>query len=153
MLYDSPTMSLRKEMFIAIFLGLLLGGGAAVLFAQIPKNLLGSNIAPTDQSTTVPPTPSPTPISPDSLTLDIVFPKQQELIEEDEINVSGKTKPGATVIATSGIDEMTAAADETGTFSIPITVNQGANELLIVSLSGEDKTERVVVVNYITEEL
>ncbi|MCR4264306.1 MAG: hypothetical protein NUV98_06335 [Candidatus Roizmanbacteria bacterium] len=147
-------MSLRKEMFIAIFLGLLLGGGAAVLFAQIPQNLLGSNTPGGDQSTTtVPPTPSPTPISPDSLTLDIVFPKQQALIEEDEINVSGKTKPEATVIVTSGIDEMMTIADDTGTFSAPITVSPGANELLIVSMSGEDKTERIVVVNYTTEEL
>ncbi|MBI4136952.1 hypothetical protein HY469_02715 [Candidatus Roizmanbacteria bacterium] len=147
-------MSLRKEMFIAIFLGLLLGGGAAVLFAQIPQNLLGSNTASTNESTTtVPPTPSPTPISTDSLTLEIVFPKHQELIEEEEINVSGKTKAGSTVIVTSGIDEMTGMADDSGTFSIPITIAMGANELLIVSMNGEDMTERVVVVNYSTEEL
>lgn len=146
-------MSLRKEMFIAIFLGLLLGGGAAVLFAQIPQNLLGSNNNPAGEATTVPPTPSPTPVSSEALSLDIVFPKQQEFIEEDEINVSGKTQPGATVIVTSGIDEMLSQADDTGTFSIPITISPGANELLIVSMSGEEKTERILVVNYTTEEL
>jgi hypothetical protein len=142
-------------MFIAIFLGLLLGGGAAVLFAQIPGNLFNASEKENQLSANeaITPVASPTPLTQQDIGIEILFPSQQEFVESDEINVSGKTKPGATVAITSAIDETVAVADNAGTFSSPIELIEGANELLVVSIDGTEEAERIIVVNYTPEEL
>ena len=146
-------MSLRKEMFIAIFLGLTLGGGAAFLFARIPQNLFGtSQEQPTPIQNNVP-TPSPTPLQDQSIKLEILFPAVQAIVDEETINVSGKTQPGIDIAVTSAVDEVLTTSNEQGTFSVPIDLTEGANELIIVAMGEDEIVERIIPVNYTSEDL
>ena len=145
-------MNLRKEMIVAIVLGLILGGVAAVLVTQAPQKFFNKNgsLLPTPE-TNVTETPIPTPEQ--SLSLDVLFPQDQSLAESKELTVSGKTKVGATVLVTTPFDEKVMVASDDGTFSIPIVLSEGANEVSIVALHNGADVEKSVMVNYTTEDL
>ncbi|MBI4130514.1 hypothetical protein HY468_04310 [Candidatus Roizmanbacteria bacterium] len=146
-------MSLKKEMTIAIVLGLILGGVVALMFTRLPQQLLGINsaeISPTPNPTQ-PPLPSPF-LSEEALTIEVVFPEDQALTHEEKMTVSGKTKPGASVVVTSPTDEMVTNAKDDGTFSAEITLSEGANELFITGFINGSEAEKIIVVNYLPNE-
>ena len=139
-------------MVVAILLGLLLGGGAAFALVRMPKNMASetTSISPSPASGT---DTSPTPQSPQNLTLDILLPENQAMTEEAEITISGKTKSEAIVAISSPADEkvVTAAAD--GAFSERIKLDEGSNEILIVARFNGLEAEKRLIVNYTTVKL
>lgn len=143
---------MKKEMVVAIFLGLLLGGGAAFALVRIPKNFAAD-------MDTVSPTPissdelSPTPQSANDLTLEILLPENQAMTEESEITVSGKTKSEALVAIASSLDEKVTTAGQDGAFSERIKLEEGSNEILIVARFNGLEAEKRLVVNYTAEKL
>lgn len=145
-------MSLRKEMAVAIFLGLLFGGGVAFALRQLPNKLQDTK-STLGAVTTVPEqSPTPTPLLEESLSLEILLPEQQALISDDSVTVSGKTTPQALVAITSAAGEAVVVAGADGTFSGKIDLVEGANELFIVSSIHDNDATKTVVVNYISEE-
>lgn len=134
-------------MAVAIFLGLLFGGGVALALRQIPDKLQDEDVAGAEVSQAVD-DPTPTPLLDETMTLEILLPEQQSLIQEETVTISGKTNPGALVATTSVLDESVTTAGDDGTFSATVSLIEGANELLIVSMLNENDISKTIIVNY-----
>lgn len=147
-------MGLKKEMFLAIFLGLLLGSGAAFALVKLPKTFLANN--PTDSPTPTLEAQNPSPTTTfleESLTLEILLPENQSLTENEEITISGKTKGNALVAISTPVDEVVVTAESDGAFSESVTLDGGSNEILIVATADGTSAEKRLIVNYSAEEL
>lgn len=140
-------MSLKREMILAIVLGALLGAFVALIIAQVPQKLLTQ--APAEKELIISPTATP-PLPP---SLEILLPSDQALVNQNTITVSGTASPQATVILTTPFDEQVTTASADGTFSSEISLEEGANEIIVVSIANEDEMEKSIVVNYTKEEL
>lgn len=143
---------MKKEMVIAIFLGLLLGGGAAFTLVRMPKDFVAetASLSPTPESSNE---TTPTPQSPQNLTLEILLPENQAMADESEITISGKTKSDALVAISSPSDEKVTTAGVDGAFSERIKLEEGSNEILIIARFNGLEAEKRLVVNYTAEKL
>lgn len=135
---------------VAVFLGALVGIGVALVIAKVPQKLLGQK--PTTANIT-PPVSQITQIPSADLTVEILTPEEQQLIETATVTVSGKTRPKVLVLITSPADERTVIAGEDGAFSSPLTLQEGANEIVVVAVDGQNSQEKSLVVNYTNEKL
>lgn len=152
--YHTHTMSLRKEMFIAITLGLILGGGAAYALVALPQTSQPSpSTAQNTPTSSEPDTPSPSVFAENSLNLEILLPENQALSEEKDVTISGKTLPGTLVTITSSVDQNVTTADENGAFSQRISLDEGTNEIIILALKDQTTQEKRLIVNYTSEDL
>lgn len=139
-------MDLKKEMFTAIGLGLILGIGAAVFITSAPQKFLSSKKT-TETKITETPAPTKTPETTAS-NLEILLPADQALSEENVTNISGKTQSNATVVASSIFAENVAIASDDGTFSIKLKLDEGANLIDILSYVGQNIEKKSLIVNY-----
>lgn len=145
-------MGLKKEMYLAIALGLVLGVAAALLIARTPGKFLGGNNIEESQPQEEKEEPTAAPLPPSS-SLEILIPEDQALLQEDEVTVSGKAQPSSTIVITTPFDENVVIASDDGTFSSVVSLAEGANEILVVSLKDDKTEEKTVVVNYTKEEI
>lgn len=120
--------------FIAALLGLLVAASAFYFFqitkkTPAPQTKIVSNITPT---------PSLVP----SIYLDLKQPKDEEVVDDKTITVSGKTGGNAViVILINGIENVTTPS-LSGNFSTPLTLANGQNiiEVISVAKDGESKS-------------
>lgn len=139
---------MRKEKIIlsiiAATVGILVALGA-FFFYQSTKTLRDSQI----KKITI---ESPTPNPEKGLFLNITSPKDEEVVSNRTLKISGKTVSNSKIVIISNNSEYAAIADKNGNFSTSITLSENENILQIVAISpnGEIvKTERVVT--YTTE--
>jgi len=131
---------------IAIFVGLLVAGGAFYIYQitkQIPQDKTGS-ITIKSQAT-------PTPTTNGYLTVDT--PKDESLTDRKTITISGKTMIGSTIIISTEAGDQVVKPSATGTFSVTETVDTGTNIISIKAVfpDGNEQTiERTV--SYTTED-
>lgn len=146
---------MRKEMVVAIVLGLLLGGGAAYGLVAFPGKFSQApspTITPSEKDeTTLETTPQPSPIQ--GITLEILLPENQALTQEEEITISGKTKGKALVAVSSPVDEQVTVAEDDGAFSERVKLSEGSNEIVVVSRINGLEAEKRIIVNYTNEEI
>ena len=143
-------MSLRKEMAIAIILGLLFGAGVAFGLRQLPGTVEKNGPVPTAQPDIA---ASPTLLLDKALSLEVLLPEHQSLLYEKEVAVSGKTNPLATVAVTSPLGEAVVTAGEDGTFSATVPLADGANELFVASMQNGNTATKSIIVNYLPDSL
>lgn len=146
-------MGLKKEMFLAITFGLILGVVAAFAIARTPKNILGMKDKSTDQPKQEEVAEEPTSTPAVSSNLEILIPDDQAFVQENEVTVSGKSQPQSTIIITTPFDENVVMASDDGTFSSKISLEEGPNEILVVSLKDDKTEEKTINVNYTKEEV
>lgn len=131
---------------IAIFVGLLVAGGAFYIY-QMTKQI------PEDKADTITikSHPTPTPRSTNFLSID--SPKDESLATSKTVTISGKTVPNSTIIvSTESSDEVVKPAS-TGSFSLTQTIDNDVNVISITAIF-PDGTEQTVTrtVSYTTEE-
>lgn len=141
---------MRKEVLIAIIIGF--GLGLVITFGVWTANKALREAAP--EATPVPeevaPTPTPTP----ELSLVVASPEDNSISEEETIEVSGSTAPGAIVVILYQEGEKILEADSEGKFSTEITLAGGANEIKISAYDEEgNETEKILTVVYSTAEI
>ncbi len=78
--------------------------------------------------------------------LNITFPCNETISFSDTIDVCGNTEPGSAVAVVNNATSNEGYADMYGNFSIPITLNEGANNITITSTCNEYSEARHVVV-------
>ena len=146
-------MSLKREMAIAIIVGLLLGGTAAVMLTRFssPADKQEEDVIAGSSETQE--SPTPTPLLNDSVTLDVLFPEHQSYLTQQAISVSGKTIGRALVIITTPIDEIAVHAGEDGTYSGQVELAEGANEIYVAVLHNDLFADKTLIVNYTQEEI
>lgn len=131
---------------IALFIGLLVAGGAFYIYQmtkQIPQNK--------SDTITIKSHPTPTPSSNGYLTVD--SPKDASLADRKTINISGKTLPGSTIVISTESDDQVVKPTSTGSFNLTETIDDGVNIISITSIF-PDGTEKTIkkLVTYTTED-
>ena len=123
-----------KEAFIAIFVGILIGGVVTYGIYTANQAIKHQTSGLTPQTTTIP-TPKPTPKP--ALQLSITQPNDGSLLTDPQITILGLTRPNAVVALTSENKDMFIKADAEGNFSQDLKLNSGSNLIKIAATDGE----------------
>ena len=125
---------MRKEVILAIVGGVALG-------LLVIGGLWWTNKATTEENLNITPTPvleqPPTLTSAPSLSLEIISPEDESIIEEEKITLEGKTVPESVVVVIYSEGENIVEADKEGNFETEITLVGGANEIKITAYDEE----------------
>lgn len=114
--------------FVATFFGLLVAGIAFYLF-QATKTVPNTPNTKTISFTS----PTPTPVPAISLTLN--QPKDEEVVSNKVLIVSGKTQSNAVVIVITESSDEVVAPSTNGSFSTTVNLDDGQNILEIIAIA------------------
>jgi len=142
---------MRKEVILAIVGGVVLG-------LLVIGGLWWTNKATTEESLNITPTPvleqSPTLIPTPSLSLEIISPEDESIIEEEKITLEGETAPESVVVVIYPEGENIVEADKEGNFETEITLVGGANEIKITAYDEEgNQAEKNLTLIYSTAKI
>jgi len=142
---------MRKEVILAIVGGVALG-------LLVIGGLWWTNRATTEESLNITPTPvleqSPTLIPTPSLSLEIISPEDESIIEEEKVTLEGKTAPESVVVVIYPEGENIVEADEEGNFETEITLVGGANEIKVTAYDEEgNQAEKNLTLVYSTAKI
>lgn len=152
---------MRKEVILAIIFGFLLGllivGG--IWWTNKKTSNLTSEVENLSQSQSDSQEETSSPIADQTETdqaifLDIDFPEEGEIVDQDEIRVVGKTAPGAVVVLIYSEGETIATANDQGDFEATVLLVGGANEIGVTAYDQQgNQAETVLTVVYSTAKL
>jgi len=142
---------MRKEVILAIVGGVALG-------LLVIGGLWWTNKATTEESLNITPTPvleqPPTLIPVSSLSLEIISPEDESIIEGEKITLEGKTAPESVVVVIYPEGENIVEADKEGNFETEITLVGGANEIKITAYDEEgNQAEKNLTLVYSTAKI
>jgi hypothetical protein len=120
--------------FIATFLGLMVAG-VAFYFYQTSK------ITPEDNGKVVS-IASPTPTTMPTVSLILENPKDEAVVDNNVLAVSGETQNNAVVVVINNSNESVTTPSENGKFSTTVDLDNGENVLKVISIApnGESVT-------------
>ena len=150
---------MRKEVMMAIVLGLFLGfliTGGIWWFSGNRSLPFVARQTPPLSPTPTPPlatvSPQPTSVPKESIPLSIITPEDGEIFNQSEVELKGKTLPGAVVVLIYPEGENIVEADEEGEFVSQIELVGGANEIKVTAYDEEgNKKEEILTVVYSTK--
>lgn len=119
---------MKKEVFIAIFIGLGLG---LIVTYGIYRAKTSFNSGQQAASTTE---PSPTPSDAVHNSLSLLSPEDESVQATNEVKVTGTTDPDALVIIFLNDLPKVIRADKSGNFSVQMTLQQGGNVITVRTL-------------------
>lgn len=127
--------------FIALLIGLGVAGGVFYLY-QSTKTVDSPGKKPLP--TVVVPTPTP---EQSAHLLTIEKPKDEEVLEDDTVTVSGKTDPGAIIIVDTESDQQVATPAQSGAFTLTLSLESGENVITILAKypDGSEQSEQRTV--------
>lgn len=134
---------MKKEVFFAIFLGLFLGiiityglyRARTTLLSKPNTNILNA-------------TPSPLPQNSPLGSLSITSPEDEIIQSSAQLTVAGTTEAHSFVVIIVNDQDHITTADDSGAFSVEITLEKGSNVILIKSMDEDGKVvedERTVI--------
>src|SRR5579872_5339355 len=115
--------------FVSVFFGLLVAG-IAFYFYQGAKTVTPTKLLATLPSTT----PTPTPIKSTAF-ITVDNPNDETIVTSGTINISGKTRPGATIVIVTPIDQQVVTSTKDGSFSATTTISDGENQIDITAIN------------------
>ncbi len=142
-------MNLGRETILAAVAGL----GVGLLAAWAVWNL--PNFLPQKAPTEI--TEKEIPASEnlaEAFNLTLSQPENDALVETNQVTVTGKTSKGATVVVNGPLKDEIVTAGNDGSFSVAITIEEGANEIIVTAYdtTGTEKSETRTV-NYTKEQI
>ena len=138
---------MRKEIILAILIGI--GFGLFITFG-VYQSQQSVNEAQNNQSQDLVKTQLSGDDAQAQSQLAISSPEDELLTDDKTLLVSGGTGPNNFVIIFVNNEEIITLADESGNFSVEVTLDEGANFLVIQSIDEDGKdcqVERTVIVN------
>jgi len=151
-----------KELFVAIFLGGILGlaitSGLVALNNRYKNNNSIVNVTPpktTASSTTITPKEeSKTTISETQNFIDIKTPKANSVFSESPILLKGSTNSNSIVIINTPLKTYTLNSDSAGNFSENIEIDSGINFIDITSIDSQNsEAQQEIMVTYSTAKI
>lgn len=139
---------MRKEVLVAILIGIILGG--LVAFGIWRANLA---FLPQKEETKTEQTASPTPKSDASLSsLIITQPENGSVVPENKVIIKGAAAPNSTVVILTESSDFVTQADKDGGFEQEVELEGGPNEIAITAYddSGNETSQTLTLV-YSTE--
>ncbi len=131
---------MRKEILLAIVVGILAGLGVTYLIYSLRQSMLRSSTpSEIEQSRQQEPTPTPT-----SSSLVIKQPGVDFLTDQDSVQVVGRSLPNSYIVVLAASDEYLTTADADGDFAVTVDLIEGGNKLTIVATTPEGMQETAV---------
>lgn len=127
--------------FIAVLFGLLVAGIAFYLF-QATKTIPDTKTAAKTISII-----SPAPTAAPSISLSLDRPKDEEVVNNKVLIVSGKTQSNNVVVVITDSSEDVITPSSTGSFSTTVNLDDGQNilEIIAIAPNGESVTNKKTV--------
>lgn len=138
-----------KERLIIIVLAVISGLIITTAAFFIYQNFINSSNSASDSTQSLNATPSPI----QNELLEVLEPADGSLTDNRTISVKGVTNPENVVIVSTNQEDNSGKPTPDGNFSITVTIDAGANVLIVRSIApngGEIRKE--IVVTYNTEE-
>lgn len=131
---------------IAIFIGLLVAGGAFYIY-QMTKQI------PDDQADTITIKSHPTPTPRSSNYLSIDTPKNEEIVSNKTISIAGKVVPNSTIIVSTAGSDQVVKPSSTGNFTLTQIIDEDANVITITAIFPDGNQEsQQRIVSYISDD-
>ncbi len=147
---------MKKELVIAILIGLVIGfGSAAVFWSNTQVSSLNLSFLPGKNKETenVTPTinPEPTITEEQEVKLNITSPNNEIVHDQESLTIIGETSPNSTVVIIWEEGEDILVADEDGQFETDVTLLGGENRIEVSAYSDNgNKTSKILTVTYST---
>lgn len=149
-----------KDIFLALFLGALLGFGLTGGYFAIKKNKVANSIK-TDLISSTPsisPTAIPTQTEQQGSTItheiSIESPQTQSLVSNSKITIKGSTSPNSYLIITTPIKSYFYQSDAAGNFNVDVEIDSGANIIEVNSFDSQDNSAKAsILVTYSTAKI
>jgi len=145
---------MKKEILVAIVIGFILG--LVITFGiWTANNSLKQGVnTQTKEITENEKTATPAPSQEEKLSLEITSPSNNALVNQEKLEISGKTAPQATIAIVYEEGEKIAEADEKGNFSVEITLVGGSNEIGISAFDDQgNEASKTLNLVYSTAEI
>lgn len=136
---------MKKEVFLAIFVGLSFG--LLITYGVYQARLSLNNPEP---KPSVELNATPTPIGENIGKLAIFSPDDETVQKETSLSVTGSTLPSNYVIIFVNEEEIITTADESGNFSVEVTLEEGSNVITVHTIDEDGNTtkeSRTVIVS------
>jgi hypothetical protein len=145
---------MKKELTIAIFIGILLGFGLSAFFwarnnKKVPL-LSSRNPKPTETENIPSPVPTKT-VEEESVALTISQPENEIVTSEENLEIQGTTIPNATVVIIWEEAEDILVANKSGQFKTEIELIGGENTINISAYDNQgNQSAQTLTVTYST---
>ncbi len=142
---------MRKEVILAVIIGVLLGGiilyginlaNKSSILNQDIDNLLDKN----SQTT-----PTLSPKKDDQIS--IVYPQNNSVITEDKITLKGVAKPNSSIAIITENDDLIITADTSGNFTSLINLINGENQVSVTAVDENQATSSASIIVIHTDNL
>ena len=136
---------MKKEVFIAITVGFILGliitFGVYRAQTSLKAQVVEPTPTPAQEMTNATPAPS-------QHSLTITSPEDNDIITQEEIDITGLTSPNSYLTITSTNDEEIFESDDTGNFMSKIKLTGGANLIKVTSINpqGQEASKELTLV-------
>lgn len=131
--------------FVALFFGLIVAG-TAFYFIQSARGTKPQTQQNTQNT-------SPTKAPSNELTLVLDKPKDEEVVENKLVTVSGRTEKDAIVVVSTPLGDEVITPAENGSFTATITIDSGYNEIIFTAIASTGEETKVVrTITYSTED-
>lgn len=144
---------MKKDVIAAIVSGFILGGIVALIAVNLPSIFQSSKNTTTEQ-TAQEITPTPALIAAEaSDNLEITDPKDESIVSEKELKITGRTKSGDAILVESESDISESKVENDGTFTALLTLSEGENQITFYSLNANGEETKTITVYYTSEKL
>ncbi len=145
---------MKKEILIAIIIGFVLGLVITFGIWTANKSLKEGTSTQSSQITENETNITPSPQAEEKLPLTIIFPENNALVNQEKLEIVGKTSPKAMVAIVYEEGEKIIEADEKGDFTMEITLVGGGNEINISAFDSQNnEASKVLNIVYSTAEI
>lgn len=124
--------SMRKEVLVAILIGIILG--SAVAFGIWRANLA---LLPKKEAVQTEQQPLASPEEQKTSSLIIIQPENNTIVSQDKVTIKGAASPNSTVVILTNLKDYVAETDKDGAFEQEVELEGGANEITVVSYDSE----------------
>jgi len=145
---------MKKEILIAIIIGFVLGlvitFGIWTANKSLKEGATTQSKEVAENETNI----TPSPQAEEKLPLTIISPENNTLVNQEKLEIVGKTSPKAMVAIVYGEGEKIIEADEKGDFKQEITLVGGGNEITISAFDNEgNEVSKTLNLVYSTAEI
>ncbi|MBL7078403.1 hypothetical protein ISS42_01985 [Candidatus Shapirobacteria bacterium] len=142
---------MRKEVLLAIIIGILLGLSAMLAWESKKRGWLEKFLPPKTSPAEIQNAPSPTTSERKEPQLVILEPKDETISAQEKIAIKGEAESLATIIVIWEEGEDILVADEEGLFETEIDLSAGPNEIEISAYNDNNQvTKKILTITYST---
>ncbi len=144
---------MKKDVIAAVVSGFILGGLVAVAAVNLPS-IFKISTNNTAEQTTQETIPKPSSIEAEIKEyLEITEPKDESIVTEKELKITGRSKTGDAILVESENDISSAKVEDDGTFTTNLTLTEGGNQITVYSVNESSEETKTIIVHYTSDKL